>query len=520
MSPGTLPAKLADRTIPVTRASIFNRASHRFGVVLLLGLFIGVLNVAASAAASATSVSPWVSLSFPSRLRPGAMLLLTNGSVMVQDQGPENGGASGWWLLTPSAKGSYVNGSWHQIASLPSGYGPLSFASAVLPDGGVIIEGGEDNLGDTDAFTNQGAIYDPVTNEWTPVAPPPGPEWQTIGDAPATVLANGTFMLGGSGNYINKTQALLDPKTLTWTITGENKVDDNEEEGFTLLPNDEVLSVGIQSNPDYAEIYDPETGGWTDAGTIPVSVVNTVAGEIGPQPLLPNGTVLVVGATGQSAIYKVATQTWSTGPDLPVINGEQFDCADAPAAVLPDGNVLIDASPGVYQPPSHFFIFDGTSLTQVADPPNAARLHSTYGYMLVLPTGQILFNDRDGDMEIYADGGRPKASWRPVIRTVPVRLAPGATYPIAGLQLNGLTQGAYYGDDYQSATNYPLVRITYERTGRVVYARTYNMSSMAVTPMLSSHARFQVPERAPRGQAGLVVVANGISSAPIAVTVR
>jgi hypothetical protein len=107
-----------------------------------------------------------------------------------------------------------------------------------------------------------------------------------------------------------------------------------------------------------------------------------------------------------------------------------------------------------------------------------------------------------------------------VIHTVPKKLAPGGSYSIAGLQLNGLTQGAYYGDDYQSATNYPLVRITYRKTGRVVYARTFNMSSMAVTPMLASTAQFQVPAGIPRGKAKLAVVANGIASKAVAVMVR
>jgi len=327
-------------------------------------------------------------------------------------------------------------------------------------------------------------------------------------------------MLGGSGNYTNTTQALLNPMTLTWTITGTNKVDDNEEEGFTLLPNDKVLTVGLKPNPDYAEIYDPATGDWSDAGTIPVPVVDTVGGEIGPLVLRPNGTVLVLGATGQNAVYDVATQTWAPGPSFPVIDGEQPHCADAPAAVLPDGNVLIDASPGLYQPPSHFFVFNGRSLTRVTDAPNAAHLDSNFGYMLVLPTGQILFNDRNGHMEVYTDGGLPNASWRPVIRKVATTLVPGATYSVAGSQLNGLTQGAYYGDDYQSATNYPLVRVTYDRTGRVFYARTFDMSSMAVTPMSPSQAQFQIPTRASRGNATLVVVANGISSSPIAVAIR
>jgi hypothetical protein len=390
----------------------------------------------------------------------------------------------------------------------------------VLPDGRVIVEGGEDNLGNDEAETNQGAIYDPVRNAWTPVAPPAGPQWTTIGDAPSTVLADGTFMLGGSGNYTNTTQALLNPATLTWTISGSGKVDNNEESGFTLLPDDDVLAVGVTPTPDYAEIYNRQSGAWSGAGTVPAPVVNVDAGEIGPQPLLPDGTVLVLGGSGQNAIYDVATQTWSAGPSFPMIDGQQYDCADAPAAVLPDGNVLIDASPGVYQSPSHFFIFNGTSLTQATDPANAANLHSTYGYMLVLPTGQILFNDRFGRMEVYDAGGSPNPSWRPVVKSVHKKLVPGGTYSVAGRQLNGLTQGAYYGDDYQSATNYPLVRITYVKTGRVVYARTFDMSSMAVTPMLASNARFKVPARAPRGSAKLTVVANGIASKPVAVTVR
>ena len=57
--------------------------------------------------------------------------------------------------------------------SLPraSSYGPLYFASAVLPDGRYIIEGGEYNNGN-DAWTKLGAIYDPVANTWTSVTPP------------------------------------------------------------------------------------------------------------------------------------------------------------------------------------------------------------------------------------------------------------------------------------------------------------------------------------------------------------
>ena len=74
----------------------------------------------------------------------GAILTfqLTDGTVMAQGNGD-----SDWWKLTPDITGSYINGTWTQLASLPKGYVPDAFASAVLADGRLIIEGGEYNNG-------------------------------------------------------------------------------------------------------------------------------------------------------------------------------------------------------------------------------------------------------------------------------------------------------------------------------------------------------------------------------------
>ena len=121
-------------------------------------------------------------------------LLLTDGTVI---------GAAcdspAWYKLTPDIHGSYVNGTWSAIASLPViggvQYAPQYHASAVLPDGRVIIMGGEYNGSNTEVWTNLGAIYDPVANTWTAVPAPAGSAWSSIGDAESTVLADGTFML-------------------------------------------------------------------------------------------------------------------------------------------------------------------------------------------------------------------------------------------------------------------------------------------------------------------------------------
>lgn len=83
------------------------------GWALLLGGGVGLPAAGEGAVAGATtgaaSVSPWVNVPFPAQLHPGAMLLLTNGSVMVQDQGPLQSGSRGWWLLQPNEWGSYVH---------------------------------------------------------------------------------------------------------------------------------------------------------------------------------------------------------------------------------------------------------------------------------------------------------------------------------------------------------------------------------------------------------------------------
>jgi Divergent InlB B-repeat domain/PASTA domain len=483
----------------------------------------------ASRASSGAATLGWQSFGNPPPFNPGVMFLLTDGTVMVQDQGPTNGGGTGtWWRLTPDGQGNYSDGTWAQTASMPPGYAPLYTASAVLPDGRLIIEGGEDNNGINGALTNQGAIFNPVANTWTTVAPPNGAagSWPNIGDAPSVVLADGSFLLGGSGSG-NASEAILNASTLSWTATGAGKADPNGEEGFTLLPNGEVLTVDT-SCPSLrnTEIYAPPTGSWTSGGLTPSQLINCPFSEIGPQLLMDNGKVFVEGATGATALYATATGTWSTGPNLPAIGGKQFEASDAPSALLPDGKVLLSASPVTPgQPnggtPTHFFLFDGTTLTQIADDADAPNESSYFGYMLVLPTGQVLFDYRlgPGSLELFSDGGTPNATAAPTITSLPTNLAAGKTYTLSGLQLNGLSEGAAFGDDYQMSTDYPLVQITNDGSGDVAYARTSGMTNRSIAAKAPSCTNFTLPSGIGTGASELRVIANGIASAPVPVTV-
>ncbi|MBC7883350.1 MAG: hypothetical protein H7Y37_18825 [Anaerolineae bacterium] len=98
---------------------------------------------------------------------------------------------------------------------------------------------------------------------------------------------------------------VVDP---TWSATGELGKG-REFHTATLLPNGTVLVVGGQNSSSYqksAEIYSPQTGTWTNTGSMSMVHEHTAT-------LLNNGKVLVVGGfdNGSAELYDSSTGTWS-----------------------------------------------------------------------------------------------------------------------------------------------------------------------------------------------------------------
>jgi hypothetical protein len=138
---------------------------------------------------------------------------------------------------------------------------------------------------------------------------------------------------------------------------------------------------------------------------------------------------------------------------------------------------------------------------------------------MVLPTGEVLVGG--GTTQTYTSTGTYKAEWAPTISVSPSTVTRGSTYLISGTQFNGLSQAASFGDELETATNYPLVRITNNATHHVFYARTHDHSSMGVatgTAKVSTH--FDVPTTMETGARTLQVVSNGIPSSVVSVTVQ
>ncbi len=223
----------------------------------------------------------WTALAHAAPGGLGTMELLTDGTVMAVSGG-------NYYKLTPDATGSYVNGSWSQLAS-PS-VQRLYDATNVLQDGRVFVLGGEySGPSNAATWTNTGEIYNPATNVWANM---PSFPLSQFGDDPSTLLPDGRVLVG----YLSGPQTYIyNPATNIWS-TGPTKLynDQSDEETWTKLADGSILSYDIFGNTQEAQRLDPTTMTWIDSGTVPVKLDS--GGEIGPALLLPDGRLFQIGA--------------------------------------------------------------------------------------------------------------------------------------------------------------------------------------------------------------------------------
>ena len=354
--------------------------------------------------------------------------------------------------------------------------------------------------------------------------------------------------------------ALLNPNTLTWTATGSGKRDPWDEEGIAKLQNGNLLvvdaNIAVACN-NAAEIYNASTGTFSATGSTPDQQAdcsnpgNSKSFELGPLVVRQDGSAVIfpgvlcsdvanTNCANQAAgfvvvpkidLYNVGAGTWSTLTTMPQIvtspsnQNYYYDMADAPAAVLPDGNVLIAVSPNyqAFVPPTHFFElnFSSGTLTQVGDTADASSGGAYVQNFLLLPTGQVLGVSQLGNIQIYQPlAGSPLANWVPVITSAPGCVSPGKTYLMSGTQLNGLTEGSYYGDDVNAAVNFPVVRIVNNSSSNVYYAKTFNHSTRSIAPNAVVHTNFTVASGTALGASKLYDVGAGIASAGTPIMVK
>ena len=235
--------------------------------------------------------------------------------------------------------------------------------------------------------------------------------------------------------------------------------------------------------------------------------------------VLNNGQVIYFRAGNATAIYTPSGTsspgTWVAGPVLPGDTGSD----DSPTDVLRDGNVLVASGPlASYNGPTTFSIYNPTTNTfssagapTVSAPPYECR-------MLALPDGNVLVNAA-GTIYEFNPGDSASATTAanaPAITTIAQNS--NGSFLLTGTGLTGINNGAYYGDDAQMDTNYPIVRLV--NGSNIYYATTYNWSYTGVfggsTP---ETVDFTLPLGIPAGTYSVFAVANGIPSAASSLTI-
>lgn len=438
----------------------------------------------------------------------GVMLLMTDGTIICKTfSGGTDGIGNIWDKLTPDIHGSYVNGTWTRIKAMNNTR--LYFSSQVLKDGRVYVCGGEYGSGGY-----SGEVYNPLTNTWTAT---PSQSY-FVSDANSAILEDGRVLQAiVQGNPFLKQNKIYNPASNTY-IAAPSCIGYHNESTWLKLRDNSILMVDRDTRN--SERYIQATNTWIADGTLPVDLYDIYGSETGAAVLLPDGRAWFVGSTGHTAYYtpsgSSAAGTWVAGPDVPSGKGQP----DAPAAMMINGKVLLSVSPkasaaGVFRTPTTFYEFDPltnvyTSLTTPGGGASA-NIPVYQNMMLDLPDGTVLTTYQDStNYYIYTPVGVLPRSYRPKISSVTKNTTDNA-YTLIGTLLNGITEGAIYGDDFQMNTNYPIVRLT--AGTNVYYARTYNWNSTGVYRKgLTDTVQFELPAGLPQQTYQLVVSANGLAS--------
>lgn len=443
----------------------------------------------------------------------GAMLLLSDGTIMCKTQTGGTGmGSIGtvWNKLTPDASGSYINGTWSVLA--PMANSRLYFSSQVLKDGKVYVAGGEYGTGKSLA-----ELYNPVTNTWSNIPAPGG----VISDANSEILPDGKViqaMVNGS----LKANFIYNPQTNAY-VAGPSCNGIHNESAWVKLADNSILFV--DRNATTSERYIPSLNQWTVDATVPVSLYDPFGLETGGAILLPDGRAFFLGSIGKTALYTPSGNnspgTWVAGPTLPNNTGTP----DANMAIMSDGKVMCVVSPtptsaNHFPSPTSFYEYDyvTNTYTQIPAPYNGMTINAPcYIFNLInLPNGQLMLSEQDSKKYwIYTPAGAPLAAGKPTVGNI---MQSGCNnFTITGTLFNGISEGSCYGDDWQNATNYPIVQL--KNGTNVYYARTFNWNRTGVqTGNLPDTAQFTLPVGLPHLTYSLVVIANGIPSNPVPFT--
>jgi hypothetical protein len=453
-----------------------------------------ILSFATWFISTSAGLAGWTALTHTAPGGVGLMLLLSDGTILAASrvtdpaEVPLSSGSRIWYRLTP-LNGSYVDGTWTTLN--PMRDTRLWYSSVVMRDGRVLVAGAEYGTGGSTA-----EIYDPVSGNWT-VTPAPG---TALVDSVSKILRDGTVLVGPAAGGITR---IYNPFTNTWSAGPTPVGNANQNEVTWLkLPDDSILTIPTNSFVSQRFLQSTNPNQWINDGTVPVNVYSSVGAESGGAFWLSNGKAWFIGGDSATALYTPSGNnnpgTWAAGasiPNVPNASGTPVPggAPDAGAAMMVNGRVLCALSPQMYvnpsPPPANIFptptsfaIYDpiANSFAPINGPTGATvNVPSYQNLMLALPNGTVLYSNFGNQLYTYSPdvAPAPLAAGKPTITSITANA--DGSYHLIGTKLNGISEGASYGDDAQMDSNYPIMRLI-DSGGQVRFGRTFNWSSTSV----------------------------------------
>lgn len=316
----------------------------------------GSLTSAAAVLTVHASASDYASAPLPATLTtPRAMhaaTLLSDGQVLIT-----GGFAAGTFPAPALNSAELYDPATRSFTSLAARMKSprTSHATARLPDGRVLITGGQVDTNDGDG-TDIAEIYDPATRSFTMLA---AHMKSPRGAHSATTLASGKVLLA-SGYYqgpgtLKSDAELYDPATQVFTALAARMVLlRGDGHAAALLADGRVMiSGGVSTSPrgvttDTAEVYDPAIGSFS---ALPARM--TTPRGLHRASTLPSGEVLLSGGSpgltpGGGTVFRSTEAYDPTTQTFMVLAATLVTPRAAhTATVLADGSVLLTGGIGV-----------------------------------------------------------------------------------------------------------------------------------------------------------------------------